>query len=250
IRTEVTEPRWKESKVKQQVELERSRFQTLGIMSAGLAHELRQPLQTIRTEAGNIRDHLLQLKIDDQDIREAQESIDTNIERIDRNIRHVAAIASGSIEDIEEIDLATFVRDQCDLLRPYCNQAEIELKVSTPDHQSAHVNVITISTVLLSFVRNAIDALAPLNGNAKKWIKVTLSKNQDNHVLEVTDNGPGIDDDIRSSIFRRFASKKTGGQGVGLFYCNHLVSYHGGSAHFNSRVGLGTSFRVELPEGK
>jgi signal transduction histidine kinase len=248
IRTVVTEPRWKESKVRQAADFERARFQTLGIMSVGLAHELRQPLQAIRSEADNIRERLQGLGIKDKQIRESQESIDTNIERIDRNIQNIARISSGSTENIEEIELSKFAKEQCDLLRPRCNALGIALIAKLPAKHPARINVMTVTTVMLNLIQNAIDALETQEGNRHKEIKVLLTRMKNNHIIEVNDNGPGIDDDVRENIFRQFASKKTGGWGVGLYNCNLLVKSHGGSITFKSKSGVGTTFRAELPD--
>ncbi len=76
IRKDVNVPRWKENRRKKVGELERAKLQTLSIMSFGLAHELRQPLQSIRTEAAIIAKRLKQLKIDDSYISTAQQNID------------------------------------------------------------------------------------------------------------------------------------------------------------------------------
>jgi signal transduction histidine kinase len=217
-------------------------------MSVGLAHELRQPLQAIRSEAENIRDRLQELGIKDKEIEESQQSIDTSIERIDKNIQNIARISSGSAEDVEEIELSKFVKEQCDLLRPRSNAVGIELTARLPAKQPARINVMTVTTVMLNLIQNAIDALETQDGNRRKEITVILSRAKKNHIIEVTDNGPGIDDDVQESLFRQFASKKTGGWGVGLYNCNLLVKSHGGSITFESRNGVGTTFRVELPD--
>jgi signal transduction histidine kinase len=249
IRSEVTEPRWKESRTRQLAELERSRFQTLSIMSMGLAHELRQPLQAIRTEADNIKQRLHQLGVEDEDIAEAQESIDTNIERIDRNIRHVASISTGSVDDIETLNLAKSVKEQCDLLRPRSSASGIELVVRVPQMQEATINPMTITTVLMNLVQNAIEALQEIDKEKKKII-VSLVKTKSRNVLEVADNGPGISADVRENIFQRFTSKKTGGMGIGLHNCRNLVRAHGGTIEFSTTEGKGAKFRVELPDAR
>jgi signal transduction histidine kinase len=248
IRTVVTEPRWKESKVRQAADFERARFQTLGIMSVGLAHELRQPLQVIRSEAENIRERLQGLGIEDEQIQESQQSIDRNIERIDRNIQNIARISSGSAENVEQIELSEFAKEQCDLLRPRCSALGIILTAKLPAKHPARINVMTVTTVMLNLIQNAIDALETQEGNRHKEIKVVLTKVKGSHIIEVTDNGPGIDDDVRENIFRQFASKKTGGWGVGLYNCNLLVKSHGGSITFKSKSGFGTTFYAELPD--
>jgi signal transduction histidine kinase len=217
-------------------------------MSVGLAHELRQPLQVIRSEADNIRERLRGLGIRDKQIQESQQSIDTNIERIDRNIQNIARISSGSADNVEQIELSKFAQDQCDLLRPRCNAVGITLTAKLPAKQPARINVMTVTTVMLNLIQNAIDALEPLEGNRRKEIKVILTTANNSHIIEVTDNGPGIDDDVRENLFRQFSSKKTGGWGVGLYNCNLLVKSHGGSITFKSKSGVGTTFRAELPD--
>jgi len=79
IRTEVSEPRWRETRAKRVIELERARLHSLGIMSFGLAHEMRQPLQAIRSEADNIVNRLETLKINDKEIAESQAAIDERL---------------------------------------------------------------------------------------------------------------------------------------------------------------------------
>jgi two-component system sensor kinase FixL len=107
---------------------------------------------------------------------------------------------------------------------------------------------MTVTTVMLNLIQNGIDALETQEENHHKEINVVLTKVKNNHVIEVSDNGPGIDDDVRENIFRQFASKKTGGWGVGLYNCNLLVKSHGGSITFKSKRGVGTTFRAELPD--
>jgi hypothetical protein len=92
VRTQVTVPRWEAGKRKKAVKLERARLRSLGMMSAGLAHEMRQPLQVIRTEAGNITTGLRRLGIEDQQIDDAQTAIDRNIQRLST----VTGMASGT----------------------------------------------------------------------------------------------------------------------------------------------------------
>ena len=248
IRHEISEPRWKESSSRRAVEQERLRFQTLSIMSIGLAHELRQPLQAIRSEADNIRTRLQQMNVDDLDIREAQKSIDDNVARIDKNIQAIAKISSGNVDDITEMDLAKFVLEQTELMKPRCTAGGISLHLELPKIQKAQLNVVMMTTVLWNLVQNAIDEFREYNNHKDRQITVGLSKRDNFNILEVTDNGPGIDDDVRANLFKEFVTKKTGGLGVGLYYCRQLLKMHGGSIGFTSRASVGTTFRAECPD--
>ena len=128
IRSEITEPRWKESKTRKAAELEQSRLQTLSILSAGLAHELRQPLQSIRADAENISTRLKQLGIEDEHIKKAQLGIDQDIDRIDKNILLVAKISSGSFDDVDVVDLSSLIREQLRIVGSRYSSMGIDLQ--------------------------------------------------------------------------------------------------------------------------
>jgi signal transduction histidine kinase len=248
IRKRFTEPRWKESKKRQAVEFEQARLQTLGIMSFGLAHELRQPLQYIRSEADNIVKRLQDLDVKDKDIEDSQRNIDTGIERIDKNINLVANISRGNFDDIETFDLAEIVNNDCQVFQTRCAALGIKLTMQTPAEQKAVFNRTTLSTVLLNLLKNSLDAVTETKDKRPPEIRVRLSRVKKLHRLEVSDTGDGIPAEVKSRIFKKFASKKTGGMGVGLYYCKLILAAHGGDISFESVEGNGSTFTVTFQD--
>jgi signal transduction histidine kinase len=248
IQRDVTRPRWTENQKRKVVELERAKIQTLSIMSFGLAHELRQPLQSIRTEAAIINKRLKQLNIPDEYIATAQKNIDTGIERIDSNIRLIAAISSGNADDISHFDLAKVIEEECRLFATRCAAYGISLNTRLPQSSMASLNSPTVTTVLLNLVKNAIDALMEVDDGRQKRIEVSMETADHIHTISVSDNGYGIPSDVRPKLFKRFATLKTGGWGVGLYNCQLMVKVHGGSIEFDTEDGLGTTFTVKLPD--
>ena len=246
IRLEVAEPRWAESRRDRAIEFERSRLQTLGIMAFGLAHELRQPLQSIRAEAENITTRLVQLQIQDPEITEAQQNIDQDIARIDKNISLIADISKGNFDDVDEFDLAEVIRADCELFRTRSSARHITLETELPDAQVARLNKTTVTTVLLNLVKNSIDGIEDAKDGRQGRIIVRLSRMPTRHRLEVTDNGVGIPEEIKPKVFKKFASKKTGGMGVGLYYCNTILAAQGGVLSFETRDNVGTTFIAEF----
>jgi signal transduction histidine kinase len=249
IRTKTTEPRWRENKQRRAVEFEQARLHTLGVMSFGLAHELRQPLQSIRSEANNINVRLRQLGIRDEDISSAYEAIDRGVDRIDKNISFIAELSRGDPEEITTFDLAEVVRGEVEAaFGPMCNAAGIKLEVSAKPGQSARLNKFSVSTVVVNLVKNAIDALedrAPGATDGRIWVRVRKWRKQ--HVIEVEDNGEGVPAEVRGHLFKKFASKKTGGMGVGLYLCKTIVEARGGRVDYQSKPGE-TIFSVTLPD--
>ena len=248
IRMGVAEPRWHQARAEKASQLERERLHSLSIVADGLAHELRQPLQAIRTEADNIKVRLGQLGITDADVSAAQTAIDESIDRIDRNIRSISRLSSGDLQEVVEVNLAEVVRNECGLLENRCRERGIALEVEAPPDQRAHVNETTVAMIVMNLVRNSMDALAELTQKADRRITVQLRRAGGRHELNVTDNGPGIPADIRPKIFKRFASKKTGGIGIGLHNCHIFARGHGGDLTFQSREGVGTTFTLQLPD--
>src|SRR5207249_4346466 len=105
IRQQVSIPSWKEGEKERSIEIERSRVQTLGDLSIGIAHEIRQPLQSILSEAGAIEDRLKELQIGDGELRESLETIDDGIRRIDETIQLIQDFARGDLEAVDDFDV-------------------------------------------------------------------------------------------------------------------------------------------------
>ncbi|MFY9821123.1 MAG: sensor histidine kinase [Thermoanaerobaculia bacterium] len=247
IRTEMTEPRWREKQRVQAQELQQARLQALSILSFGLAHELRQPLQVIRSEAQNIDTRLRQLGVVDNDIREAQAAIDTHIKRIDENITLLSQMSTGSLEQEDTLDLAAVVRRHCAWYNTRCAAAGIALDVNVPETYEATVNQATIGIALSNLIINAIEAFADLPDTKERKISVSLMRSGQQHVLRVADSANGIPSELRPLVFKEFATGKTGGLGMGLYSCRLIVEAQGGEMDFSTETGVGTQFVVRLP---
>jgi signal transduction histidine kinase len=98
-----------------------------------------------------------------------------------------------------------------------------------------------VYTVLANYLQNAFEG-----GGGE--IIVTLSKRAKQHSIEVADDGDGVAEDIQPLLFKKFATKKTGGMGVGLYYCKTIVESHGGRVGFKSRAPKGAQFWAQFPD--
>lgn len=248
IETDVSEPRWKESRERKAAILEQARLQSLSIMSFGLAHELRQPLQTIRFEAANISTRLQQLGVHDPDIDEAQQNIDADIERIDKNIKMIASISSGSLETNTELDMSNVVRDQAKLFETRCAAQNISLVLQAPNCALARANETLIGMVLINLVQNAIEALGEVTDDRSRKIVVSLQDLPPRYAISVADNAMGIPEDVRPKIFKKVTSRKTAGMGLGLYNCRLFLQPHGGDISFHTDLGVGTTFTFTVPK--
>lgn len=238
------EPRWRENRRRAQAELEQARLHTLGEVASGLAHELRQPLQSIRSEADNIREKLRILGIDDPDIADAQESIDRGIVRINKNITFVSDLSKGNLTDVAECDIAELLRKEVAVISNRYAPQGIKVSLQAPTSQRAHINELALLIVVENLTQNAAQSLEETGGN----ISVSVRRHRDFHRVEVEDDGVGVPDDMAPKLFTRFATKKTGGMGFGLHYCKIIVdSLRGRIGHTPAKRGA--LFWVEFPEG-
>lgn len=249
IQVDVAEPRWKENRTKQAVALEQARLQSLSILSSGLGHELRQPLQAIRMEAENITMRLAQLGIDDPDITAAQASIDTGIRRIDKNINLIASIATGNLTENEALDATDVVNEQAVLLASRCAAQGIDLNLHLTPGLGIMSNETLIGMVLINLIQNSMDAFQAISDARQKQITVSTFSAQASSVgFSVEDNAGGIPASIRPKIFKRFTTQKTGGWGFGLYNCRLFLESHGGKISFSTVQGEGTTFTFTLPK--
>ena len=248
IRTLVSVPKWEAGKQKKVIKLERARLHALGMLSAGLGHELRQPLQVIRTQTGNIHARLSEMSVNDPEICQYESAIDRNIQRMDDSIGYIAELARGDVEKVDSLDLAEHLREDCRFFEHECRAKGIQLEVKAPKNQPARISQTGFSMVLLNLLKNAMEALDEMTERNDKQISVLLSKEGLDNILEVTDNGPGIAEEMEKKLFKEFETGKTGGMGIGLYTCRVIVQAHGGQITYSTRVGLGTTFRVQFPD--
>lgn len=248
IRRGVAEPRWEESRTRKAAELQRVRFQALSVMSSGVAHELRQPLQAIRSEAGNITTRLRQMQIDDAVIRKAQASIDLSIERIDQKIQLISALTGTKLDVSSEIDMTKVIKDECDQFAERLKERSIELQFSMPASHNAVVSDPLVRMIVKNMIDNAINALGDVKDNRKRRVKISLTSTDDAHVVAVQDNGLGIPAEVQEKLFAKFATDTTGGMGVGLYVCHLLLKSHGGEITYETAEGKGTTFVATFAE--
>jgi signal transduction histidine kinase len=248
IREQVSIPSWRESGKEKAIEIERSKVQTLGDLSIGIGHEIRQPLQSIMSEAGAIQDRLDDLQIKDALIQESLETIDDGIRRIDETIRFIQDFAKGDLEAVSQFDLAAVVKKTCRLFAADAKRRGINITTKIPETQGARTSKNTFERVLVNILRNAVQAIEETRNYDEGEIEVKLYKEKSEHVLVVTDNGGGIPKGIRAKIFKTFATKKTAGLGYGLSHSQTIIQAHGGKISFETEDGVGTTFVVRLPD--
>ena len=216
-------------------------FATLGELSAGLAHEIKNPLAGIKGAIDVIRDSLA--REDPQ--REILGDVLYEVHRIDKIVRDLLSYARPKPPTHSDVCLPEIVQRIAGMVRQSSNKESVSLRVShvTPI-PSFTGDATQIEETVLNLLLNAGHAV-----QARGTIEVLMSYDAERAIvrLEVCDDGRGIAQEIRRKIFQPFFTTRVDGTGLGLATCLKNVQYHGGSIEVESELGRGAKFVVSLP---
>ncbi len=221
-----------------------SNLAALGRLSAGISHELNQPLAAILNFAENGK-RLISNSRTDRALQNLTQ-IGEQIRRINRIIGNLRAFAKQGDVPLNRIDLVAGVNRAIDLMRDEIEAAQVTANISLPA-APIHVTAgkVRLEQVILNLISNALDAM---QGSEEKVLSISLSRESGDAILSVKDTGPGIKEPER--VFEPFyTTKKLGSsQGLGM----GLALSFGIIARFGGRLGCrnhqaGAEFTVSLP---
>lgn len=225
-----------------------ARLAAVGRLSAGVAHEIGNPLAAIR----GMLDLMRAGDLDRDEEREFIERITRETERIHHTIRDLLDFSRHEPDESDRVESSAsvleVVEDTLKLVDRQSRFREIELALdldrSLPRVRGDHER---LRQLLLNLLFNAADAIG-----GKGTIAVSASLNGDGVRLVVSDDGPGIDRDILDQVFDPFVTTKPAGQGtgLGLAVCHTIVDRLGGTIHAENLRHGGASFAVSLPAAR
>jgi Amt family ammonium transporter len=236
-------------------ETQRQLFQSeklsaLGKLSAGIAHEIRNPLTSIKI--------LIHSLVDERATEASREKdlavIEAEIGRVNKIIKQFLDFARPRPPSLEPMDVRAILEETLALLVYEMEAQKIFLERSyTPDLPPVPMDREQMKQVFLNLLLNAIQAMER-GGNLRVAIRWKPAPSGDggrsSAEIAVEDTGPGMGEDIRSKIFEPFFSTKEEGIGLGLPIAQRIVEEHGGEIRVESRQGEGTTFTILIPLGE
>ena len=226
-----------------------SRLATIGEMSAGIAHELNQPLTAVANYA-QACDRLLALPDPDiPEIREALRQITAQAVRAGDIIRRLRTLARNDLVQRELTDVNRLVNELQELILLDAGTYGVSCKLDlTPGLPRVEVDRAQVQQVIVNLVRNAIEAMAQEDsaGSAAVCISTRLSPQGDVEIA-VCDNGPGLAQAIMTRLFDPFCTTKPNGTGLGLAISRTIIKSHQGSLEHRPNNPRGACFMVRLP---
>ena len=226
--------------------LDAERLSAVGQTVAGLAHTIKNILMGL--EGGMYMVHSGLNKNDRERTTEGWEILEKNFDKITSLVKDFLSFAKGRLPEVRKVDPNKLVTDIVELYHDTALQAGIKLVCKTDSKiGQAPIDPDGIHTCLTNLVSNAIDACMM---SEKKNLQIVLAVKETDDILifEVSDNGMGMDYNIKKKLFTTFfTTKGGGGTGLGLLTTRKIVQEHGGQIEFDSEEGKGSVFRICLP---
>jgi PAS domain S-box-containing protein len=217
------------------------RLAAVGRITAGVAHEVKNPLNSMRLWLENLKE-LLPPETDGA-AQQAVHVLDMEIDRLDAVVKRFLDFARPMEVRLEPTQLADLLREVVDLASPQLQQSKVEvaqlLPIGIPE---VFVDRDLLKQAVLNLVLNAVEAMP--NGGQ---LQLTLSRRGEMAEITVGDTGRGIPLENQQRVFQLFFTTRPGGSGIGLASTFRIVQLHNGSIDFTTEVGRGTTFRIELP---
>ncbi|MBS0208400.1 MAG: sensor histidine kinase [Planctomycetes bacterium] len=222
----------------------RDRYAEIARLAGGLAHEIRNPLSTIRLNMELLSEELE--KLDEPQRRRVMARLSTmqrECERLQGLLDDFLSYARVQQALLEPADLNEQVRQALEFFRPKAQAGKIEVfEYLEPELPKVKLDRRSFQAALLNLLINAEQAM-PDGGQ----LVIGTESTPRGVALHVIDTGGGIDARGMSRIFEAFYSTKPGGSGLGLPTTKRIIEAHGGSIFVQSELGRGTNFTIELP---
>jgi PAS domain S-box-containing protein len=222
--------------------IQSAKLATLGEFSAGIAHEITNPLAII---VGSVQS--LPRVLDQKD------KLSKKLEVIEKSCKRISVIAKNLVrharkssdQDIRPNQISTVIQDSIDLAILKAKQFDTNLQFESTADGLILCNEIELEQVFINLINNAVDAIKELED---RWVKISVTEENDKIIVKVVDSGTGLTQDIADKIFEPFySSKKIGeGTGLGLSISKGIVENHNGSISIDHDCE-NTCFTVVFP---
>jgi signal transduction histidine kinase len=225
------------------LQLERQeKLASLGVLSAGIAHEIRNPLTAVKARLFTLRKAVH----DDPSAAEDVSVINDEVDRLERIVRDFLRFARPPEPTPVPVDPVALLRHVRNLVGPQWAPKGITLELDETPAPAVCADRDQIEQVLLNLVQNAAEAM-PQGGTIRLRAAACTGTDHGRTLLEVADTGPGIPPDVKARLFDPFFSTKGNGTGLGLALSARIVEKHRGLIRFTTGAGVGTTFVILLP---
>lgn len=214
---------------------------TIGQISAGLAHEIRNPLGTIRNCL-----YLLKMQVSKESKEKAITTMENSIQRVNNLIEHLLRFSRIASDKCSQENIETMVNDIMTFMETKLKAKNIKYKIKLEGNPIVNLNVEAINIILINLIENAIDAFSIEKDNNEIQILISIKEKSIYFIIE--DNGNGILEEKIMHIFEPFyTTKEEGyGTGLGLYLVYNEIKKYNGDISVESEYGKGTKFFISI----
>ena len=229
----------------------REKLASLGVMSAGIAHEIRNPLSGITLYASALEHHLDRTEIDPES-RQALSAISRHIlegtERISSVIQHIMNFSKPTPPSFVSTDVNAVVGEAVRLLSSTIRLDKVKIRKSlAAELPPCHGDPTLLRQIIMNLILNSLTAMK--EKPERRRLEITTSAENGEILLTISDSGHGVPVHLREKIFDPFFSTKQGGFGIGLSFSRRVLDEHGGRIRTGESRWGGARFDIVLPAG-
>lgn len=222
------------------------RLASLGVLAAGVAHEVRNPLTAIKIRLFNLKSALPAAFADHEDLR----TINGELNRLERIVRDFLQFARPSEPELRAVAVDGLLQATRQLLEDELAKRGVRLLVDASPGAVVRADRQQVQQVLINLIQNAAESISDTGTITLRAREGAARLGQSPNpvvILDVIDSGSGIPPGVEKRIFDPLFSTKENGSGLGLSIAARIVEQHGGSIHYASQPRGGTTFSVVLP---
>ncbi len=224
---------------------EAERLAYLGTLASGLAHEIRNPLNSL-----NLNMQMLEEEIDEHGSAPTGKRLlsitRSELSRLERLVSDFLAYAKPRPLEMEEVPAVRPLERVREVLAGEIQKRQVQTEIEDRSGGArVRIDPAQMNQLLLNLAQNAFNAAE--EAGRRPWLKLAASRQGPAVVLELADNGIGMTAEEQRKIFDLFYSTRKGGTGLGLAIAERIARAHGGRLGIRSTKGVGTTVTVELP---
>jgi PAS domain S-box-containing protein len=226
--------------VRMEMEVQRiGQLAAVGQLASTIAHELRNPLSSIRASAQHLRGEYASIP----DLCEFLDIIISEVDVLNTKTTEFLRFARPVEPVFQEVDLSDLIQTTVQFMQPYVEEQKVQVEIEVPASLVIKADAAQLKEALRNLIINAVQAM-PQGGTL--FISAAPAPGDTVRIL-VKDTGVGIPPENLDRIFTPFYTTKAKGTGLGLAIVQKIVESHGGNISVQSRVGVGTEMRITLP---
>ena len=209
-----------------------------------IAHEIKNPLTPMKLNVQYLEKAFNQGDPNlDEKVKSISASLVNQIDTLNKVAEMFSDFATSNVQNFKKVDLLKVISESIQLFK---NNPGVTLTLETEKMDGLyiiHANEKDLLRLFNNLIKNAVQSI---DGNNEGFIQISVNAKEGRYIVRITDNGKGIPDEAKASIFQPYFTTKSGGTGLGLAIVKNIMTEIGGEINFESQVSEGTVFILKF----